>query len=244
MLVSAIAARRNRLLESLLARSLEQQRKLEAERLAAERGRIGMEIHDGLAGQLSSIAARLALLSRNASHLDASHIGSEIEQLQRRTARGLDDLRSIVWAFQQPARSWSQVFDYARARCAEVCDGRCHFDLQAQPSEHDVHGSTSMEIVRILEEATWNAVRHGAPTSIIARASRTDDGIQLVVEDDGSGILAPEDRGPGTGISNMQRRAHRTGGSLTVRPRAAGGGAVVSAIIREPSRTPDGAFAV
>src|SRR5258708_19742257 len=68
----------------------------------------------------------------------------------------------------------------------------------------------------IAQEALTNAVRHARARKIKVHAAATRSvGFRLSVADDGRGI-AKERFGAGFGLTSMQERAERIGGSLTI----------------------------
>jgi signal transduction histidine kinase len=72
------------------------------------------------------------------------------------------------------------------------------------------------EIIGIAQEALTNAVRHARARKIRVHASSSRSvGFRLSVADDGRGI-AKEQFGAGFGLTSMQERAERIGGSLTI----------------------------
>jgi signal transduction histidine kinase len=72
------------------------------------------------------------------------------------------------------------------------------------------------EIAGIAQEALTNAVRHARARKIKIHATSTrSEGLRLSVADDGRGI-AKEQFGAGFGLTSMQERAERIGGSLTI----------------------------
>jgi signal transduction histidine kinase len=72
------------------------------------------------------------------------------------------------------------------------------------------------EIAAIAQEALTNAVRHARARKITVRAASSRSlGLRLSVADDGRGI-ARERFGSGFGLTSMQERAERIGGSLTI----------------------------
>jgi signal transduction histidine kinase len=72
------------------------------------------------------------------------------------------------------------------------------------------------EIAAITQEALTNAVRHARAKHIKVHASGSRaEGLRLSIADDGRGI-AKERFGAGFGLTSMQERADRIGGSLTI----------------------------
>jgi signal transduction histidine kinase len=72
------------------------------------------------------------------------------------------------------------------------------------------------EIIGIAQEALTNAVRHARAHKIKVHAAASRSvGFRLSVADDGRGI-SKERFGAGFGLTSMQERAERIGGSLTI----------------------------
>jgi signal transduction histidine kinase len=95
------------------------------------------------------------------------------------------------------------------------------------------------EIAGIAQEALTNAVRHARARKIRMHAASTRSvGLRLSVADDGRGI-AKERFGAGFGLTSMQERAERIGGSLTIVTAPRAGTEVVLAWEPPPFTTAD-----
>ena len=90
------------------------------------------------------------------------------------------------------------------------------------------------ELYRIVQEALNNTLKHSGASSVTVQIEVDQDGIRLDVADDGLGF-DPEnisDRG-GMGLVNMQERAKKLGGTLTILSKPGSG-----TTIRFRSQTP------
>ena len=96
--------------------------------------------------------------------------------------------------------------------------------MQGSPPEIDVEldglppadMSRDRELLRIAQEALQNALKHACATRIVLRLGTGDGRVILMVEDDGAGF-DPQARGVRSrrlGLSSMEERARRLGGSL------------------------------
>jgi signal transduction histidine kinase/PAS domain-containing protein len=94
---------------------------------------------------------------------------------------------------------------------------------------HD--GKVATELYRIAQEAVTNTVRHAQAKTITIRVER-DNGLRLVITDDGIGIPRPEPSN-GAGLQIMRHRATSIGAALAVE-RGSSGGTVVTCTLREP----------
>ena len=76
---------------------------------------------------------------------------------------------------------------------------------------------TALQVLRVLQEALTNVVKHARATHVSVRLSRTAGVIRLEIEDNGRGFSA-EAAGPsGRGMANMRARAERLGAMLEIR---------------------------
>jgi len=74
-----------------------------------------------------------------------------------------------------------------------------------------------LQILRIVQEAMHNALRHAQARNITLSASYDPDADRLSVRVQDDGVGLPEPPGTGRGLSNMRHRAREIGAQLTVR---------------------------
>ncbi len=96
--------------------------------------------------------------------------------------------------------------------------------------EHDVivDAERRSALLRILHEASINAIRHGMAQRILVSLRSGPDGPSLRIVDDGAGfdVQAAIDAGRGIGLISMRERAEMLGGSLSIASNP-GAGAIV-----------------
>jgi signal transduction histidine kinase len=123
--------------------------------------------------------------------------------------RSVSALRPQQSASEDVAGALRRMTDLAR-RTAEV---PIDLLIENMPA---FGGGVEREIIGIAQEAITNAVRHARARTIRVHAASTRSvGFRLSVADDGRGI-AKERFGAGFGLTSMQERAERIGGSLTI----------------------------
>jgi signal transduction histidine kinase len=74
----------------------------------------------------------------------------------------------------------------------------------------------SLHILRILQEAFTNIMKHSGASEISIETRATDDGyVEVIVTDNGRGFdLAEAEHGRGKGLMNQRRRAQVLGGQV------------------------------
>ncbi|CAO3450640.1 Two-component system sensor histidine kinase [Azospirillum argentinense] len=190
--------------------------------LEAERSRLTRDLHDGLAGQLVSM---VALSGRTGA--DARDLGSAARQ-------ALIDLRLVIASMAEvgddPGMMLANFRDHIEPQLRALgitLDWRMH----ALPEASGWSSSTALELFRLLQEATINAARHSGADRVTIEILPTEDGVRVVVADDGSGGAA--DRPGGYGLANMRRRAQAIGARLAIDTQADG----TSVVVDLPRRT-------
>ena len=83
----------------------------------------------------------------------------------------------------------------------------------------------ALEVLRLLQEALANIIKHAGARSIAISAQGAEAGVLVQVVDDGVGFdTAQPDAG--RGLPNMRERARLLGGRLTIESSRGGGTAV------------------
>lgn len=168
-----------------------------------ERKRLLQDMHDGFGSQLAS--ARLRIQRSELAN-------NEIEAL---LSECLDDLQLVVdTASDEDKTLCDALVDY-RFRCeGRLSEQPVRIDWQIQldhcpPLGQRVH----LHILRILQEALNNALKHARARHILIQAIYGQEGdLTLAVSDDGIGL--PDTVEPGRGTGNMQSRARNIGARL------------------------------
>ena len=185
-----------------------------------ERRRLRRDLHDGLGPALSSAvlgASRARALLETRPDTAAAQLETLTAQLQEAVA----DVRRLVYDLRPPALDHLGLVraldEQARSLGIFVVDGP-----RGAPS---LPAAAEVAAYRIVMEAMTNSVRHARASSGSVDI-RVDDGLRIVVSDDGLGI--PDGYRAGVGITSMRERATELGGTCVVEA-GPNGGTVVRA---------------
>jgi signal transduction histidine kinase len=194
-----------------------------------ERRRIARDLHDGVGPVLSGLGFTLDTL-RSSVHDPAALVVAgqargqvrDAVQLVRRVARelrppGVDQL-GLIGALRELAAQHTVpglTVQFAAGDLGEL-------DAATEVATH-----------AIVAEALTNAARHARASQCRITLDRGDDGVTVVVEDDGAGLgEAPA----GVGCTSMVERADELGGWCRIISKPAGGTTVTAHL---PAHTPD-----
>lgn len=210
--------------------------------MEAERHRIARDLHDTAAHQLSAIVVRSETaeqvgdpsMLREANRFAGESSKEALQAMRQMVSVLRNDDRDVV---QPRIEDLDQVADKARTAGVDVS-----VDV-ADGVAAGVSRPTELAIVRIVQEALSNVLRHSSAKTASVRVDRRSDMIELRVDDPGPASTSDRTKdgatgtGPGYGVIGMVERAQSVGGTLTAGA-AEGGGWRVSA--RLPLPTSDG----
>ncbi|HEV7885512.1 MAG TPA: ATP-binding protein [Solirubrobacteraceae bacterium] len=184
--------------------------------VAQERRRIARDLHDGLAQELAYIAAHAPRMAARSGDPVAAGLAEA-------AAFALDHSRLVIAGLaQEPGEPLGPALAHAAERIASRAGRVVRADLQAGV---DVEPAVRGDLLRIVMEATTNAVRHSG-ASEVSLSLTGGEAVVLRIADDGVGFgvddVAPRSYS-GFGLRSMQERAERAGGRLRVRSRPGGG---------------------
>ena len=186
-----------------------------------ERERLLRDMHDGLGAQLMT-----ALRGVERGALDR-------EQLTQSLQDSLDELRLLMdsadMAHYLPGAlaAWRNRWDHRLAAAGVTLEWRIAESLD----EVELPGDKVLHVMRILQEAATNVVKHAHAAHMVLEAGVAGDGeapvLRIVIRDNGTGVTGGPARPGGRGLRNMRHRAAQVGGELVVGPAEGGGTEVV-----------------
>jgi signal transduction histidine kinase len=194
--------------------------------MISERNRMALELHDVVSQKLFSLSltadSAITLIDR-----DRDAARSQLERVRELARESLEELRSLILGLR-PADLERDGLRGALAKEIAMLRGihRVEIELDADPISEA--GSRDAEVLRIVQEALHNAVRHAHASRVWVRLR--DAGGTLVVEvtDDGVGF-EPDGatvRARRLGLTSMEERARELGATLEIRSSPGAGASV------------------
>jgi signal transduction histidine kinase len=200
----------------------------------AERNRIAQEIHDGIAQAFTGILLQLNAVEQPAG--DSGPHAALLTRIANLAREGLADARRSVMALR-PAPARCRGLESALRELAErsTVPGRITITFESSGWPARFTPEHEHELLRIVQEAVSNAVRHARPQTIRISMTADETHWALAVTDDGVGL--PEDpeisAQEGFGLTSMRERAAAIGAEWSIRSRP---GAGTSVIVRMPKQ--------
>ncbi|MEU9197244.1 sensor histidine kinase [Streptomyces hundungensis] len=224
------------------ASRLEREREAQAKvAVAAERARIARELHDVVAHNVSVMVVQA---DGAAYVMDTSpdQARTALETISMTGRQALAEMRRLLGVLRTgehqeageyvPQPDVQQIEDLVET----VRGAGLTVDFKIEGTPRPLPSGVELTAYRIVQEALTNTRKHGGPdVGASVRLVYFDDGLGLLVEDDGRGAAHEmyEDGGAdgqGHGLIGMRERIGMVGGTLDAGPRP-GGGFRISALL-------------
>lgn len=200
-----------------------------------EQSRIGRDIHDSLGQLLTGAALAGQVLEEKLSArkipeaADATKVVDLVEDgiaLCRQLAKGLHPI-------EMDAGGLMQALEELAETSAEVFQIGCRFECESPVliKESAVAG----HLYRIAQEALTNAIKHGKAKEVVIRLESVEEGTELQIRDNGSGLPNIVPRSTGMGLRIMAHRASMIGADFSIH-RGEPDGTVVSCKVRKDEK--------
>lgn len=168
-----------------------------------ERTRLARELHDTVKQKLFALGLQLATAKAKPTVMATA--GEHILEAETITREAQQDLMEIITQLHPAGTSKHSLYE----RIASIAgDFKRRFDVQVElvRAEHPpCNAHTEHQVLRVVQEALMNAVRHGQATHIII-TSKIEHGLcTLAIADNGSGFDTGKPSG-GFGITSMRDR--------------------------------------
>lgn len=182
-----------------------------AQMLNEERARIMRDMHDGVGGQLVSIRSQLA-----------STQPVKTNELQATIDQTLTDFRLVIDSLDPNIADLPTLIGQMRPRLQALVKSR-DMSLDWQPGDipdeiSKVGPSQALQIMRIIQEAVTNAVKHSNGTKVKLSTwleqFQTEEQESVVIEIKDNGLGLRSESSIGKGLANMRYRASLIGAKL------------------------------
>lgn len=170
-----------------------------------ERSRLAKELHDGVSNQLLAIEMKL---EQDGLTPQTMQLISESREQVRRVSHELIPPEFEHATLDEAVRSYTATLNGVR---------HCTVSYQSTPEDANwtlIPSATALEVYRIIQEVTGNALKHAKATSItIGLHLDEDKSITATVCDNGSEVM-DNNKSTGIGIRTIRQRASAIGGQV------------------------------
>lgn len=209
--------------ERKYAKKLQQ---LENERqIKLERERISKDLHDSLGAYANAVLYNTELLEKEKTDTKREEL---IGDLKFASKDIITALRETVWALKKEEYTAEECLLRIRNFIQPFAKYYSHIQFLVTgeaPAGLKLHYTKALNLVRIVQEAVSNSIKHAAPTLITINTLPDQANWKLEVKDNGQGFnydtLNELERG--NGLSNMEHRATESGFAFEITSNAENG---------------------
>lgn len=182
--------------------------------LAAERERIGRELHDGAMQRVYT--AGLIIESARGKVSDGSIVAQRLDRAMTALSEAIDSLRVYLTELRPETEAISLTEGLREVADDPRLNTLMDIDLDVTFAETEaLSPARTTHVLAIVGEALANAARHAQARKVVVSARHEGRALLVEIEDDGRGFDF-SDTHDGYGLRNMRDRARLLGGRLTV----------------------------
>jgi signal transduction histidine kinase len=199
-----------------------------AEERQDERLRIAAYLHDDLAQGLFQLTLRLEMAKKRLAKGELNAASKDLDQIAEIKQRTSAMVRSLVRDLHHAPIGRAGVADALASLAEEMTRGTLT-TTDVHVADVPLPPPIQLLIYQIAREAVMNAMKHADPAQISITLAKAEDGVDLVVKDDGAGFDAAKPQPEGHfGSVMMRERAIVAGGTFDIQSES-GHGTTVTA---------------
>ncbi len=187
---------------------------LESEhKIQMERQRISRDLHDNIGAYANAVIYNTELLQKEKNDAERDEL---MKDLRFASKDIITSLRETIWALKKDTYSAQDCLLRIR-NFVQPFGGYCshiRFSVTGDaPAGRMLHSTEALNLVRIVQEAVANGIKHSGATSIAVQSSVVRNEWTISVSDNGHGFdyaVSDELQG-GNGLANMKQRAAESG---------------------------------
>lgn len=187
-------------------------------KIQLERERISRDLHDSIGAYANAVLYNTELLQKEDGISERNNLMNDLKFASKDI---ITSLRENIWALKKD--------NYTAEECLLRIKNFIHpfsryyphiqFKVEGEASaQKQLHYTRALNVVRIVQEAVTNAIKHTTAGTISIVSNEKDGKWDLTVADDGKGFSyeAMKKAEQGNGLNNMKQRAIDSGFDITI----------------------------
>jgi signal transduction histidine kinase len=172
-----------------------------------ERNRISADMHDDLGSGMTAIRLYSELAKKK---IDVTKV-PELDKISSFANELLNKMNAIIWTMSSSNDSMGNLIAYIRSYTLEYFENTgidCRFTTPEHIPPVEVTGEKRRNIFLTVKETLNNILKHSGASKVHIefRLQEEEDGLTLLIQDNGKGIDLENVRAFGNGLKNMRKR--------------------------------------
>ncbi len=181
-------------------------------KIQMERERISRDLHDSIGAYANAVLYKTDLLQQETMN---EHRNELMKDLRFASKDIITSLRETIWALQKEEYNTEECLMRIRNFIQPFNRYYPHIQFSVKgtaDTSKKLNNNKSLNLVRIVQEAVTNAIKHANATHIDVSSEMLEDVWKIIVTDNGTGfIVSKMEKAGGNGLGNMKQRAKDAG---------------------------------
>lgn len=174
-----------------------------------EQKRIANEIHDNVSQRIFSVVCAAHALNTNLAKFDLESIREKLMLIEDSTKEIGNELKAFIYRLSPEKSNRKSYYDNVHKYLYEFASlNNIKMDIELTGVSERLGHDLKLALIRIIREASGNAVRHGECSKIKVKMNIESACCSLIIEDDGRGFRVEELKlnrnRQGLGVNNMK----------------------------------------
>jgi len=212
-------------------------RERELQAALKERERISQDLHDGILQSLFAVGLNLEVVKSLMPPKTRKTSGASLDKAIDQLNRVLREIRNFIARLGPDpieGKDLSKAVQSMLTSLTENQPTRVRLAVEKRAAQA-VSAEQSFHLVRVIQEAVSNCIRHGGAQEARVSLKMLKQGVRLSIRDNGRGFNQNVAKGVGHGLANMAARAKKIGGRFTVLSKENEGTRIVLDLPKEAS---------
>lgn len=174
-----------------------------------ERGKLSLELHDGIASEISALKLSLATESTLSKF--------EIDELVQKIDKFYTEIRNLSHDLDPDNIDFVEFSQFVANLCKQIEKNGLTTSKKLYITKRidDLEVETLVNIYRIIQEIITNILKHAKATEVVFDVVETEDTLYIHIKDNGIGFDLNETQ-KGIGLKNIQKRVDSFKGKFEI----------------------------
>jgi two-component system NarL family sensor kinase len=179
-----------------------------------ERKRISGELHDGLGQMFSAVKLNLSAITDNLMFLD-EHSKKVFHRTISLVDESCKEVRVISHQMAPNVLLKSGLAAAVKDFINKIDSRKLRINLETFSLQHRIDQNIETVLYRVIQETVNNVIKHSEANELDIQLNRDDDGINVMIEDNGKGFDSSSiEKFEGIGLKNIRSRVEYLKGSV------------------------------
>lgn len=181
-----------------------------------ERSRIAAELHDRLGSLLSAVKLHFSSIEAD-MHESSSDEKESFSFALKLLDNSVDEVRAISHNLSKGVLMSFGIVGAIKNLCDTInTAGQLQIKFIEAGTGFNLKPEIEVELFRVIQELITNAIKHSQADEIFVQLISDNDGLSVVVEDQGVGFNMRKLKNKGIGLMNLKSRVEKIGGEYNI----------------------------